>query len=190
MASVSGVALQGNTFGATGITRGTIALFSIAAVELLAATAVTGVANRLDRRTRLTLLPRRVRRFRNRIAPRPLDVFLAAGGCLIGIDLYLSRPGVAAVLAALCLGAFAVAAVLFGADPDGSADDRWVDRTRVVRETVAGDRTVPGLDGADDRWIDRTRVVREAVADDRGVPGLGGEGRRVRRGDGIGDGDD
>lgn len=184
MAGASGVVLQGNVFGATEVTASVIALFAIATVELLAATAVTAAASRVDRSTGLTLLPRRVRRLRDRVAPRPLDVFLAATICFVAIDLYLLGPGVAALLAGLCLGAFAVAAVLFGGGQDG-AERSWTDRTRVVREAIADQESVPGLEGTEDDWTDRTRVVREAVADQESVPGLGAEKQDVRRGEEV-----
>jgi hypothetical protein len=189
MAGVSGVALQGNVFGSTEVTTSVIALFAIATVELLAATAVAAAASRVDRSARPTLLPRRVRRLRDRVAPRPLDVFLTAAICFVATDLYLLRPGLAALLAGLTLGAFAVAAVLFGGGRDG-AERSWTDRTRVVREAVAGEESVPGLERTEEDWTDRTRVVREAVADEGSVPGLDAGERDVRRDGGGVDRDD
>lgn len=150
MNGVSGVTLQGDAFDVTAVSLGMLTLVAIATLELLAATAVAAVASRVDSRIRRTLLPRRLRRLRDRVAPQPLDVFLAVTVGFVAVELSLSRPWVAGILAGLGLGALLVAVVVFRSMPSGGVDPGGLrtDRSRVVRDAIRESGAgIPGLEG-------------------------------------------
>ena len=109
--------------GQSAVHAGIAGLLALATAELIAATAVTAAASKVSGWRDVAVLPTGLRSVRDRYAPRPLDVFLVATLCFIGVELALSRPYVAATVAGLCLGAFAVAVVLFEAFPEETDTD-------------------------------------------------------------------
>jgi len=154
MDGVSSVALQGDAFDVTAVSMEMLTLVAIATLELLAATSVAAVASRLDSRSRRTLLPRRLRRLRDRVAPQPLDVFLAVTVGFVAVELFLSRLWVAGILSGLGLGALLVAVALFRSMPSGGVDSGGlrIDRSRVVRDALReSGADIPGLEGRGER---------------------------------------